>query len=68
MAALALITCPFHLPIWIALLGGTALGAEFSRHTGLAIAAFAMLFVASGWAALRLFARGSSLGRVSSDG
>jgi mercuric ion transport protein len=68
MAALALITCPCHLPIWIALLGGSALGAALARHTGLAIAAFAMLFVASGWAALRLFARGSSLGRVSSDG
>lgn|GEM_PF-2748770 len=32
-AALAVLTCPCHLPLWMALLGGAAVGAARSRRT-----------------------------------
>lgn len=56
-AVIAIVACPCHLPIWLALLSGTALAGAISDHLGVAVAAFTVLFIASGWAALRLFAR-----------
>lgn len=53
--AIAVLTCPCHLPIWIALLGSTAVGALLTRHTGVAALAFTVLFVVSAWASFRLF-------------
>lgn len=58
IAALAVLTCPCHLPIAIALLGSTALGAAMTEHMALAVATFALLFVVSLWTAVRLFSRG----------
>ena len=55
MAAVALLTCPCHLPLWFAVLGGTAVGAAFARHPGLALLALTVLFALSAWSALRLF-------------
>jgi mercuric ion transport protein len=57
MAAIAALACPCHLPIWLALLSGTALGGVLSDHVGLAFAAFTILFAVSAWTAVRLFAR-----------
>ena len=57
MAAIAVLTCPCHLPILLVVLGGTALGAVVSEHQGLAAIALTVLFVTSGWAAVSLFGR-----------
>jgi mercuric ion transport protein len=57
MAAVAALACPCHLPIWLALLSGTALGGVISDHMGLAFVAFTILFVVSAWTAVRLFSR-----------
>jgi mercuric ion transport protein len=69
MAAIAVLTCPCHLPILAALLGGTALGGALTQHLGLAFVALTVLFVSSAWAAVRLFSRERSAtgrsGRVS---
>jgi mercuric ion transport protein len=37
MAALAIVTCPCHLPVLLVLLGGTALGAVLSEHLAVAL-------------------------------
>ncbi len=58
LLAIAVLTCPCHLPIWLALLGSTAVGALLSRHTGVAALAFTALFVVSAWASFRLFPGG----------
>lgn len=55
LLAVAVLTCPCHLPIWIPVLSTTALGAMLSRHTGLAAIALTAVFVVSAWASLRLF-------------
>jgi mercuric ion transport protein len=65
MAAIAVLACPCHLPIWLALLSGTALAGVVSDHTGLALAALTLLFVASAWAAVRLFSRNGRDARLS---
>jgi mercuric ion transport protein len=57
MAAIAVLACPCHLPIWLALLSGTALAGVISNHVGLAFAAVTLVFVMSAWAAVRLFSR-----------
>ena len=51
--ALALVSCPCHLPILLALLAGTTAGATLSRHWGLAALALTALFVLSAARALR---------------
>ena len=56
--ALALLTCPCHLPIWIALLASTTAGAYLSEHWGLAALALTGLFVLSVTRALRVFGAG----------
>lgn len=57
IAALAAVTCPCHLPLIVTVLGGTALGATLSEHWGLAFLVLSVLFVTSGWMAIRLFGR-----------
>jgi mercuric ion transport protein len=57
MAAIAVLTCPCHLPILLVVLGGTALGAVVSEHLGLAVIALTVLFVTSAWTAVSLFSR-----------
>lgn len=57
IAALAAVTCPCHLPLIVAVLSGTALGATLSQHWGLAFVVLSVLFVTSGWTAVRLFGR-----------
>ena len=57
MAALAVATCPCHLPLLLVLLGGTAFGAALSEHTAVVLVALTVLFVLSAWAALRMFAQ-----------
>jgi mercuric ion transport protein len=57
MAAIAILTCPCHLPILLAVLSGTALGALVSEHQGLAAISLTVLFLASAWGAVHLFSR-----------
>lgn len=54
-AALALVTCPCHLPILLALLAGTTAGAYLGEHWGIAALALTALFVLSVTRALRAF-------------
>lgn len=60
MAAVAVVTCPCHLPLLIAALSGTALGAMLLEHSGWAVLVLTALFVGSAGAAARLFARAGS--------
>lgn len=53
--ALALVTCPCHLPIWLALLAGTTAGGYLSEHWGIAALALTGLFVLSLTRVLRFF-------------
>lgn len=55
LAAIAVLTCPCHLPIWIAVLASTAIGTAMTSHTGLALVALTALFVTSAGGAIRLF-------------
>ncbi len=55
-AGIAILACPCHLPIWLALLSGTALAGAISDHLGVAVVALTVLFIASAWAAVRLLA------------
>lgn len=54
-AALALVTCPCHLPIWIAVLAGTTAGAFLSEHWAIAAVALTGLFLLSLARARRVF-------------
>lgn len=56
-AAIALISCPCHLPILVLLLWGTAAGAFLSEHLVAAAAIVGVVFVLSLVAALRTFHR-----------
>ncbi len=64
MAAIAIVTCPCHLPILLVVLSGTALGALVSEHQGLAAIGLTVLFLASAWGAVHVFSRA---GRSDSD-
>lgn len=57
MAAVAVATCPCHLPILIVVLSGTAVGAVLLEHWGWAVLTLTALFVGSAWAAVRLFSK-----------
>lgn len=57
MAAVAVITCPCHLPILAAVLSGTVVGAAITERMGIALAVLTALFIASAWSAVRLFSR-----------
>jgi mercuric ion transport protein len=52
-AALAVLTCPCHIPILVAVLSGTALGAFLSEHFAVAFLALTVLFFVSAGAAVR---------------
>lgn len=53
--ALAVLTCPCHLPILAAVLAGTTAGAFIGAHFGIAALALTGLFVLSGARLLRAF-------------
>ena len=53
--ALALVTCPCHLPILLVLLAGTTAGAYLSEHWAVAAIALTALFALSVTRALRAF-------------
>jgi len=57
MAALAVVTCPCHLPLLVAVLAGTTLGVGLSEHWGLVFAILSILFVLSALTTIRLFGR-----------
>lgn len=52
--AFAVLTCPCHVPIFAALLSGTAVGAFLTDHFGTALTILSLLFVFSLTAALRV--------------
>lgn len=54
-ASLALLACPCHLPFWIMLFSGTALGSFLSADTVTAVMGFSALFLISLAAALLAF-------------
>ncbi len=54
MGAIAVLTCPCHLPILILLLSGTAAGAFLQANFGLAALILLPLFLLSATAAWRL--------------
>lgn len=56
VTAIAFLTCPCHLPIRLALVSGTALAGAISDHIGVTVAAFTVLFIASVWVTVYLFA------------
>ncbi len=43
----AFLTCPCHIPIYIAIFGGTALGSFFTQNLTLALLLLTALFVVS---------------------
>lgn len=53
--ALAVLTCPCHLPILAAVLAGTTAGAFIGKHWGVAALALTSLFVLSVARLLRAF-------------
>lgn len=64
MAAVAVVTCPCHLPILLLVLSGTAVGALLVEHWGWTVLVLTVLFAGSAWAAVRLFSKaGSPLAR-----
>ncbi|MBI3042960.1 MAG: mercury resistance protein [Betaproteobacteria bacterium] len=60
MGAIAVLTCPCHLPILILLFSGTAAGAFLSDNLGLATIVLLPIFLLSGFATWRLLDTGSS--------
>lgn len=55
--SLTLLTCPCCIPIWIALLSGTAAGALISKNLFITVAVFLALFAFFFWKALRSYDR-----------
>lgn len=49
----AIITCPCHVPIWLVLLGGTAVGTALVEHGGLILVTATLCFGGFLWLALR---------------
>ncbi len=43
----AVVLCPCHLPIYFALLGGTAAGALLSKNIGITVTAMTIVFLAA---------------------
>ena len=60
MGAIAVLTCPCHLPILLLLLSGTAAGAVLSQNLGTAILVMLPVFLLSAFATWRLLDTGSS--------
>lgn len=61
--ALAVLACPCHVPILLALLSGTTFGALLSGHLGVALAVATIFFLAFGAAALRSWRRSGAIRR-----
>lgn len=55
LGALAVLTCPCHLPVLAVVLAGTSVGALFGLYWGIAAVALTALFVLSLVFALRAF-------------
>lgn len=55
--ALAVLTCPCHLPLLAVVLAGTSVGAFVGNHWGVAALSLAGLFVLSVTRVLRVFGR-----------
>jgi len=53
----AVITCPCHYPIWIGLLGGTAVGAVLTPYAVPIIVGASLFFLLFLWLAIRDAAR-----------
>lgn len=47
LLGLAVLTCPCHLPILLAVLAGTGLAGALSQYVGVAVLALTVIFVAS---------------------
>jgi mercuric ion transport protein len=60
MGALALLTCPCHLPILLLLLSGTAAGSFLSQNLGIAFLLLLPVFLLSAIATWRLLDTGKS--------
>jgi len=60
MGAIAVLTCPCHLPILILLLSGTAAGAFLSENLGLAVLILLPIFLLSAIATWRLLDKSDS--------
>ncbi len=56
----AVVTCPCHLPILLALLAGTSLAGVLSQHVGLVLVGLAVVFVVSLRLGLRVLRRESA--------
>lgn len=54
---LTLLTCPCCIPLWVAVLSGTAAGALLTRNLYVTIAIFLALFLFCAWKALRSYDR-----------
>ena len=59
----AALTCPCHIPIYLVLFGGTALGGYLSENMGLAIAALSAYFFFALFVGLRMVKAGRAQGR-----
>jgi len=57
LGAIAVLTCPCHLPILIVLLSGTVAGAFLAANLGLAVVLLLAVFLLSATATWRLVAR-----------
>lgn len=55
--SLTMLTCPCCIYLWIILLSGTAAGALLTKNIYLTVAVFFILFLFSGWRALRSYNR-----------
>ena len=53
-ALLALVTCPCHLPLFVLLFSGSAVGALLNEHFTVAVTIFSLLFIFSLVAAVRV--------------
>lgn len=58
--AIAMLTCPCHLPILLLLLSGTAAGAFLSENLGLAVLILLPIFLSSAIATWRLLDKSDS--------
>jgi mercuric ion transport protein len=57
MGAIALLTCPCHLPILLVLFSGTAAGALLAENLGLTTVLLLVVFLISVTATVRLISR-----------
>ena len=54
LLAAAFFTCPCHLPVYLALFGGTALGAYLAEYIWLSAAVLSVVFLFSLFAGVRM--------------